>query len=204
MSDPLLTELFAFVQVIVIDLLLAGDNVIVICLVAAGLPDEERRRAIVLGIVIALLSRIGFSIVAVQLLDIVGLLFAGGLLLLWVTWKLWRELHTGGGVAAAASAAVPDRPSVPQPGKRFSTAVLQIAVADISMSLDNVLAVAGAARENMVALVVGLVLSVALMGSAAALIVRFMHSVRWLQYLGVAIVMIYEGGGDLLAMMATP
>jgi len=161
----------ALLQVIMIDLVLAGDNAIVIGLAAAGLPKEQRSKAILIGIVAATILRIGFASITVQLLQIIGLLLAGGVLLLWVCWKMWRELRAGpehdldaieNGLNADGTAN--------GPRKTLSQAIWQITVADVSMSLDNVLAVAGAAREHPTILIFGLVLSIALMGVAASFI----------------------------------
>jgi len=174
--------LAAFLQVIMIDLVLAGDNAVVIGLAAAGLPREQRRRAILVGIVAATLMRVGFAFVAVRLLAIIGLLLAGGVLLLWVAWKMWRELR-----------AAPHIEDVELPGgaprKSFAQAVWQIVLADVSMSLDNVLAVAGAARDHLEALVFGLGLSILLMGVAANLVARLLNRYRWIAYIGLAIVL---------------
>lgn len=174
-------SLAAFLQVIMIDLVLAGDNAVIIGLAAAGLPPERRSRAILVGIVVATLLRIALAAVAVELLAIVGLLLAGGILLLWVTWKMWRELrgqrHHKAGPAAEA------------PRKTFAQAAWQIVFADISMSLDNVLAVAGAARDHPAALVFGLGLSIVLMGVAANMIARLLERQRWIAYVGLAIIL---------------
>ncbi len=176
----------ALAQVIMIDLVLAGDNAVVIGLAAAGLPPERRSRAILVGIVAATVLRIMFAAVAVELLAIVGLLLAGGILLLWVCWKMWRELrsapHAEGGHDAAGAKQ-----------KTFAQAAWQIVVADISMSLDNVLAVAGAAREHPAALVFGLGLSIVLMGVAASFIARLLHKHRWIAYVGLAIILYVAG-----------
>lgn len=171
----------AFLQVIMIDLVLAGDNAVVIGLAAGGLPPERRHRAILVGIGAATLLRIALAAVAVELLAIVGLLLAGGILLLWVTWKMWRELrgqrrHKAGTAAEA-------------PRKTFAQAAWQIVFADISMSLDNVLAVAGAARDHPAALVFGLGLSIVLMGVAANMIARLLERRRWIAYVGLAIIL---------------
>jgi YjbE family integral membrane protein len=185
-----MTDLFsqaalaALAQVIVIDLVLAGDNAVVIGLAAAGLPQAERTRAILVGIIAATAMRVAFAFVAVELLAIVGLLFAGGILLLWVSWKMWRELRAGkhsmdGTLTGEAG----------QPRKTFAQAAWQIVAADISMSLDNVLAVAGAAREHPVALIFGLVLSIVLMGVAANFIARTLQRHRWIAYGGLAIIL---------------
>ncbi len=171
----------ALLQVIMIDLVLAGDNAVVIGLAAAGLPAERRRQAILVGVIAATVLRIGFAWVAVDLLAIVGLLLAGGILLLWVAWKMWRELHGqrhgNGDIAAAVKP------------KTFAQAAWQIVAADVSMSLDNVLAVAGAARDHPGALIFGLVLSVVLMGFAANFIARLLDRHRWIAYLGLAIIL---------------
>jgi YjbE family integral membrane protein len=203
--DSLLAQLSAFVSVVVIDLVLAGDNAVVVGMAAAGLPREQRRRVIALGIVLALICRIAFALIAVQLLAIIGLLLAGGLLLLWVAWKMWRELHPRVALHLSGPDPKPVRPVAKQP----LTAIWQIAVADVSMSLDNVLAVAGAARDHMTMLVFGLFLSIALMGAAATLVARFLERYRWLSYLGLAIItivalsMIWEGSGEVWKAVAS-
>jgi YjbE family integral membrane protein len=168
-------------QVIMIDLVLAGDNAVVIGLAAAGLPPERRGRAILVGVIAATVLRILFAWVAVDLLAIVGLLLAGGILLLWVAWKMWRELR-GRQHEQAGATKTPVR-------KTFAQAAWQIVAADISMSLDNVLAVAGAARDHPAALVFGLGLSVVLMGFAASLIARVLDRHRWIAYVGLAIIL---------------
>jgi YjbE family integral membrane protein len=181
--------LTAFLQVVMIDLVLAGDNAVVIGLAAAGLPKEQRGRAILIGIIAATVLRIGFASVTVQLLQIVGLLLAGGILLLWVCWKMWRELRSGGehqDLDAMNADAGANR-------KTMKQAVWQIIVADISMSLDNVLAVAGAAREHPMILVFGLGLSIALMGLAANLIARLLQNHRWIAYIGLIIILYVSG-----------
>jgi YjbE family integral membrane protein len=214
LSDPFFSQLYAFVSVVIIDLVLAGDNAIVVGMAASGLPREKQRRVIMLGIVLALVFRVVFALIAVQLLAIIGLLLAGGLLLLWVAWKMWRELHPGDGTGA-----VPDLNEIHNPGraaggaapgtKKTSTAIWQIAVADVSMSLDNVLAVAGAARDHMVMLVFGLVLAVALMGVAASFIAKLLARHHWLNYLGLAIItfvaltMIWEGAAEVWTVVAS-
>lgn len=195
--DPFVPEgaIAVFLQVIMIDLVLAGDNAVVIGLAAAGLSAQQRRRAIMVGIVAATLMRIGFALIAVRLLAIIGLLLAGGILLLWVSWKMWRELqaqpHDDEHATAGGSR------------KTFAQAVWQIVLADVSMSLDNVLAVAGAARDHPVTLVFGLGLSIVLMGFAANLIARVLTRQRWIAYVGLAIVlyvacdMIWRGAHEL-------
>jgi YjbE family integral membrane protein len=195
--DQILTQagIAAFLQVIMIDLVLAGDNAVVIGLAATGLPAERRRRAILVGIIAATAMRIGFAFIAVRLLAIIGLLLAGGILLLWVAWKMWRELR--------APEDDEDRAHGAAAHKTFAQAVSQIVLADLSMSLDNVLAVAGAARDHLVALVFGLGLSIVLMGVAASLIARLLSRHRWIAYIGLAIVlyvaldMIWRGALEL-------
>jgi YjbE family integral membrane protein len=191
----------ALAQVIMIDLVLAGDNAIVIGLAAAGLPKAQRARAILVGIIAATVLRIGFAAVTAQLLQIVGLLLAGGILLLWVCWKMWRELRAGHDQEEldAIDALGEGETLEGKPRKTFSQAAWQIVIADVSMSLDNVLAVAGAAREHPTILVVGLVLSIALMGIAATFIARLLRKHRWIAYVGFAVIlyvaceMIYRG-----------
>jgi YjbE family integral membrane protein len=176
----------ALIQVIMIDLVLAGDNALVIGLAAAGLPTEQRSRAILVGIVAATVLRIAFASIAVELLEIVGLLLAGGILLLWVCWKMWRELESP---AHKEAEAVLGTGEGQVRRKTFAQAAWQIVIADISMSLDNVLAVAGAARDHPAALVFGLALSIVLMGAAATFIARLLNSHRWIAYLGLAIIL---------------
>ena len=173
-------------QVIMIDLVLAGDNAVVIGLVAAGLPQAQRGRAILVGIVAATVLRIVFAGVALELLQIVGLLLAGGILLLWVCWKMWRELR-GPGQQETEAALTAGKVHLPR--KTFAQAARQIVVADVSMSLDNVLAVAGAARDHPAALVFGLGLSIVLMGLAASFIARLLNRHRWIAYVGLAIIL---------------
>jgi YjbE family integral membrane protein len=176
----------AFLQVMAIDLVLAGDNAIVIGLAAAGLPAESRARAILVGIIAATVLRLAFAAVAIELLAIVGLLLAGGILLLWVCWKMWRELRGPGAEETEAALRAGD---AQVPRKTFAQAAWQIVVADVSMSLDNVLAVAGAAREHPAALVFGLGLSIVLMGFAASFIARLLNRHRWVAYVGLAIIL---------------
>jgi YjbE family integral membrane protein len=204
-----MAELTALANVILVDLVLAGDNAIVVGIAVAGLPVHQRWRVMVFGIAAATLLRIVFASVTVQLLEIIGLLLAGGLLLLWVCWKMWRELRAGSLVdmsmghaprevtAETAGAAAP-------PQKTMRQAVTQIIVADVSMSLDNVLAVAGIAREHAWVLIFGLVLSVAFMGLAAGVIARLLARFHWIAYVGLAIIfyvalrMIYDGALELV------
>lgn len=199
-------SLVALGQVIMIDLVLAGDNALVIGLAAAGLPKEQRTRAILIGIGAATLLRIVFAALATQLLGIVGLLLAGGILLLWVCWKMWREIRISHREEAAAHHALEGDGANDngRPRKTFAQAAWQIVVADVSMSLDNVLAVAGAAREHVVVLVIGLVLSVGLMGLAATVIARMLNRFYWISYIGLVIIawvafsMIWEGSREVL------
>jgi len=202
-----LSELSALAQVVVVDLVLAGDNAIVVGLVAAGLPREQRAKVILTGIIAATVLRVCFAVVTTQLLQIIGLTLAGGLLLLWVTWKLWREIraqknHAKAKAAKGGAAAHADDPIGPP--KSMRQAVIQIVLADISMSLDNVLAVAGISLEHTWVLVFGLVLSVALMGLAAALIAGLLKRFPWVSYIGLAIIfyvavkMIYSGSIDVM------
>jgi YjbE family integral membrane protein len=186
----------ALLQVIAIDLVLAGDNAIVIGLAAAGLPADQRKKAILVGIIAATLLRIGFALITTWLLAIGPmLLIAGGLLLLWVCWKMWRELRTShedehAATEALANADLNNDGSVGG-GRRktFAQAAWQIVIADVSMSLDNVLAVAGAAMEHPTVLIFGLVLSVALMGFAATFVARLLHKYRWIAYIGLLIIL---------------
>ncbi|WP_242126859.1 YjbE family putative metal transport protein [Sphingobium sp. Sx8-8] len=189
--------LAAFGQVLMIDVLLAGDNAIVVGALAAGLPAEQRRKVILIGIIAALVLRIAFALVVTQLMQIVGLILAGGLLLLWVAFKMWRELHPerGGDTPETSD----DDISGLRPAKSFAGAAWAVAVADVSMSLDNVLAVAGAARDHPGILIIGLILSVALMGIAANIIAKYIERFRWIAYIGLAVIvyvafkMIYDG-----------
>jgi len=196
-----MTEMFtpeamsALLQVIMIDLVLAGDNAIIIGLAAAGLPKDQRTKVIVIGIVAATVLRIGFAAVTTQLLQIVGLLLAGGVLLLWVCWKMWRELQHQR-QEAAANEALQDadldkdgKVAAGAPRKTFGQAVWQIVIADVSMSLDNVLAVAGAARDHPNVLIFGLILSVALMGLAASFIANLLQKHRWIAYVGLIVIL---------------
>jgi len=202
-------ELVALAQVIVVDLVLAGDNAIVIGIAVAGLPIERRARVMILGIAAATLLRIMFAAVTVQLLQIIGLLLAGGLLLLWVSWKLWRELRNqrleAQRAAQEAETVLPGQAAERRPVKSTRDAIVQIIVADVSMSLDNVLAVAGVAREHTWVLVVGLALSVAFMGLAAAFIARLLNRHQWIAYVGLVIIlyvalrMIWQGAMEVIA-----
>ena len=197
LEGELIPQLTALFSVVLIDIVLAGDNAVVVGTAAAGLPEAQQRRVIFIGAVLALVARVIFALVATQLLAIIGLLLAGGILLLWVAWKIWRELHRDGNAQASAKAAK-------RKPKTMGSAIVQVAVADISMSLDNVLAVAGAARDHPYIMVFGLVFSVALMAVAAQLIARLIDRHRWIAYVGLLIVlivagkMIFEGGMEVL------
>lgn len=191
----------AFGQVILIDIVLAGDNAIVIGALAAGLPADQRKKVILIGIIAALVLRIGFALVVTQLMAIVGLIFAGGVLLLWVAWKMWREIGHGG-ESAGSPEIEGDEHSGLKPAKSFAGAAWAVAVADVSMSLDNVLAVAGAARDHPGILMIGLVIAVALMGVAANVIAKYIERYRWIAWIGLLVIvyvagsMIYTGITD--------
>ncbi|AVM73928.1 YjbE family putative metal transport protein [Magnetospirillum gryphiswaldense] len=194
-----LDSLSSLLQVIAIDVALAGDNALVVGMAAAALPLAQRRRAIVIGIAAAAVLRIIFAIFTLQLLKVVGLLLAGGLLLLWVSWKLWREIKMHEAEESEQEAAATGE-------KSFAAAVTQIVVADVSMSLDNVLAVAGAARDHQMVMIIGLALSVALMGVAANAVAALLKRHHWVAYVGlliilyVALTMIWDGGQQVLAL----
>lgn len=184
--------LASFFEVVMIDLVLAGDNAIVVGALAAGLPAEQRRRVITIGIVAALVLRILFALIVTQLLQVIGLIFAGGLLLLWVAWKMYRELRHGGESPGSDEILGDERAGL-RPAKSFAAAAWAVALADVSMSLDNVLAVAGAAREHPWVLIVGLVLSVALMGIAANFIARYIERYRWIGWVGLVVILWVAG-----------
>jgi YjbE family integral membrane protein len=197
----------AFVQILLIDIVLAGDNAIVIGALAAGLPADRRRKVILIGVLAALVLRIAFALVVSQLLQIVGLVLAGGILLLWVAWRMYRELRDKQESGGSAEIAGGEHSGV-RPARTFASAAWGVALADVSMSLDNVLAVAGAAREHPYVLVVGLILSVLLMGAAANVIARYIDRYRWIAWVGllvilwVALKMIYEGAGHVAPVIA--
>jgi YjbE family integral membrane protein len=186
-------DLVALLQVVLIDITLAGDNAIVVGLAVAGLPDRQKRPAILLGIIGATVIRIALGAIALQLLAIIGLLLAGGLLLLWVCWKMFRDLRRPHGREATGEAKK----------KTLGQAMLQIILADVSMSLDNVLAVAGVAKGSTWILMLGLLLSVVLMGVAANLLAKVLERRRWIAWVGLAVVlyvavtMIWEGSADI-------
>lgn len=209
--------LFALFQVIMIDIMLAGDNALVIGMVAARVAPENRAKIILWGLGAAVLMRIGFAVITIQLLAIIGLLLAGGILLLWVAWRLYRDIRQAeqekAGVEAVTAAtdhvdtATDHVPATGVAAVPFRRAIFQVAMADLSMSLDNVLAVAGAAREHVWVLVVGLAFSIVLMGVAASFIARLLQRYHWLSYLGlvliiyVALMMIWHGSGDIPQLM---
>jgi len=192
MDPGLLRDLSAFLQVLLVDLTLAGDNAVVVGLAVAGLPARQKRPAIIVGIAAATVLRVLLGAVTLQLLEIVGLLLAGGVLLLWVCWKMFRELRRRHATMPGA-----------EPSKTLMQAMIQIVLADLSMSLDNVLAVAGAAQGNVWVLVVGLAMSVVLMGAAANLVASLLERYRWIAWVGLLVVlyislkMIWEGGHEV-------
>lgn len=195
--------LMALLQVLMIDLVLAGDNAVAVGLAAGGLPPKERKKVILYGLGAAVVLRISFALITTWLLGVIGLLLAGGFLLLWVCWKMWRELREQASHDQADAVAMvdsdPNTEPRARPAKSFKAAFIQVLIADVSMSLDNVLAVAGAAREHPGILIFGLLLSIALMGLAASAIANLLHKHRWIGFVGLAIVlyvavhMIWEG-----------
>jgi YjbE family integral membrane protein len=191
----------AFLQVLMIYLVLAGDNAIVVGALASGLPAAQRRKVILIGVIAALVLRVAFALVVTQLLQIVGLILVGGLLLLWVAWKMYRELHHAG-QSAGSPEIEGDEHSGIRPAKSFVAAAWAVAIADVSMSLDNVLAVAGAARDHPGIMIVGLIVAVALMGLAANVIAKYIERYRWIAYVGLLVIlyvagkMIYDGWID--------
>ena len=203
-SFDLWPQLAALVQVIAIDLVLAGDNAIVVGMAAATVPLEQRRKVIFWGIGAAIALRIFFALITTQLLAIIGLTLAGGVLLLWVCWKMFRELRSHGQDEVAPDEAIAQAEAKQGQTKSFGTAVWQILVADVSMSLDNVLAVAGAAKDHPTVLIIGLLLSVVLMGAAANMIAHLLHRHRWIGWIGLLIItyvaldMIWRGSQEVL------
>jgi len=183
----------AFMQVLLIDLVLAGDNAIVVGALAAGLPPEQRKKVILIGVLAALVLRIIFALMVTWLLGIVGLVLAGGLLLLWVAWRMYRDVKGHSGESAGSPEIVGDEHSGVKSTKTFAGAAWGVAVADVSMSLDNVLAVAGAAREHPGILIVGLIFAVALMGIAANIIAQYIERYRWIAWVGL-VVIVYVAG----------
>ena len=195
-------EISALLQVIVVDLVLAGDNAIVVGMVVAGLPKHQRPKAMFIGIAAAALMRIGLAVFTLRLLEIIGLMLAGGLLLLWVCWKLWREIQEQRRLREQERHE--SKTSEPAASKSMGQAIFQIVLADISMSLDNVLAVAGVARQHTWVLIVGLTLSVAFMAFAATIISKLLQRHHWIAYIGLAVilyvscVMIWDGAHHVL------
>ena len=200
----------AFVQVLLIDLVLAGDNAIVVGALAAGLPAEQRKKVILIGVIAALVLRIIFALMVSWLLGIVGLVLAGGLLLLWVAWKMYRDVTRSEAHESSGSPEiVGDENSGIPAAKSFAVAAWSVAIADVSMSLDNVLAVAGAAREHPGILIVGLIFAVALMGIAANIIAKYIERYRWIAWVGLAVIvyvagkMIWEGWHEVQPFVMT-
>jgi YjbE family integral membrane protein len=197
----------ALIEILFIDIVLAGDNAIVVGALAAGLPADQRRKVIMIGVLAALVLRIAFALVVSQLLQIVGLVLAGGLLLLWVAWRMYREIRDPN-ENPGSEEVVGDEHSGLKAPKSFASAAWGVALADVIMSLDNVLAVAGAARDHPYILVFGLVLSVILMGVAANYIARYIERYRWIAWVGllvilwVALKMIWEGAGHVAPVIA--
>ena len=215
-SPELASQATALGQVLMIDLVLAGDNAVAVGLAAAALAPEQRKKAILIGLAAAVILRIGFALITVQLLAIIGLLLAGGILLLWVCWKMWRELqeqktHDQAEAEAELETALsahhgggPPPEALGIKRKTFAAALIQIMIADVTMSLDNVLAVAGAAHEHPWIMVFGLILSIALMGVAATFIAKLLTKHRWIGYVGLVIVlyvavhMIWDGARSVI------
>jgi YjbE family integral membrane protein len=201
------SALTAFFEILFIDIVLAGDNAIVVGALAAGLPTDQRKKVILIGVIAALVLRIAFALVVSQLLQVVGLVLAGGILLLWVAWKMYRELRHQDESAGSQEVAG-DEHSGLKPARTFASAAWGVALADVSMSLDNVLAVAGAAREHPYVLVFGLVLSVLLMGIAANFIAKYIERYRWIAWGGLLVIlwvaakMIWEGAGHVAPVIA--
>jgi YjbE family integral membrane protein len=206
MESELMSQLVAFVQVIFIDLVLAGDNALVVGMAAASVPVDQRRKVIVWGTAAAVVLRIAFALVTTQLLQIIGLTLAGGLLLAFVAYQMYRELRTHGKDEVTPEEAE-EGVSTERP-KTVAAAVWQVAMADLSMSLDNVLAVAGAAKDHLEILVAGLVISIVMMALAANLIAKLIHKHRWLAWVGLAVIayvaleMIVRGGFQVAAAVA--
>jgi len=201
------SALAAFFEILFIDIVLAGDNAIVVGALAAGLPADQRKKVIMIGVLAALVLRIAFALLVTQLLQIVGLVLAGGILLLWVAWRMYRELRHKG-ESEGSDEVAGDEHSGLTPARSFASAAWGVALADVSMSLDNVLAVAGAAREHPYVLVFGLILSVLLMGLAANIIAKYIDRYRWIGWGGLIVIlwvackMIYEGAGHVAPHIA--
>src|SRR4051794_24023342 len=197
----------AFVEILLIDIVLAGDNAIVVGALAAGLPAEQRRKVILIGVLAALVLRIAFALLVTQLLQVVGLVLAGGILLLWVAWRMYREIRHKD-ESLGSDEVLGDEHSGLKPAKSFASAAWGVALADVSMSLDNVLAVAGAARGHPWVLVFGLILSVLLMGAAANIIARYIDRYRWIAWVGLVVIlwvatkMIFDGARNVAPHIA--
>ncbi len=202
------TAMAAFLQVLMIDVVLAGDNAIVVGALAAGLPAAQRKKVIALGVLAALVLRVVFALTVTWLLGIVGLVLAGGILLLWVAWRMYRDIK---GHSASESPGSPeiegDEHSGITASKSFAAAAWSVAIADVSMSLDNVLAVAGAARDHPGILIVGLIVAVALMGIAANLIAKYIERYRWIGWVGLTVIlyvaakMIWDGTHEVVPLL---
>ncbi len=192
------SALSALLQVLIIDITLAGDNAIVVGALAAGLPADQRLKVILIGVIAALVLRVFFALVVTQLLQVVGLVLAGGLLLLWVAWKMWRELRQGAHSPGSPEVEGDEHSGV-RSAKSFASAAWAVAVADVSMSLDNVLGVASAAKDHPGIMIVGLMFAVALMGIAANIIAKYIERFRWIAWIGILVIlwvagtMVYEG-----------
>jgi YjbE family integral membrane protein len=199
----------ALLSVILLDLVLAGDNAIVVGALAAGLPDDQRKKVIAIGVIAALVLRIVFALMVTWLMGIVGLVLAGGLLLLWVAWKMYRDITRQEATESPGSPEIiGDENSGIPAAKSFAGAAWAVAIADVSMSLDNVLAVAGAAKDHPGIMIVGLIFAVALMGVAANIIAQYIERYRWIAWVGLAVIiyvagkMIWEGWGDVQPYVA--
>ncbi|MBP6380786.1 MAG: TerC family protein [Sphingorhabdus sp.] len=197
------SALSAFLQVLMIDIVLAGDNAIVVGALAAGLPADQRKKVIAIGVIAALVLRVAFALMVTWLLGIVGLIFAGGVLLLWVAWRMYRDIGADHGTDSPGSPEITgDEDSGIKSAKSFVGAAWAVAIADVSMSLDNVLAVAGAAKDHPGIMIVGLIFAVALMGIAANIIAKYIERYRWIAWIGLAVIvyvaakMIYDGWVD--------
>jgi YjbE family integral membrane protein len=197
------SALSAFLQVLMIDIVLAGDNAIVVGALAAGLPADQRKKVIMIGVLAALVLRVIFALTVTWLLGLIGLIFAGGILLLWVAWKMYRDIHHNEATESPGSPEIEgDEDSGIRAAKSFAGAAWAVAVADVSMSLDNVLAVAGASKDHPGILIVGLIFAVALMGIAANIIAKYIERYKWIAWVGLAVIvyvafkMIYDGWVD--------
>jgi YjbE family integral membrane protein len=197
------SALAAFFQVLMIDIVLAGDNAIVVGALAAGLPADQRRKVIMIGVIAALVLRVIFALMVTWLLGLIGLVFAGGILLLWVAWKMYRDIHHNEAVESPGSPEIEgDEDSGIRPAKSFWGAAWAVALADVSMSLDNVLAVAGASKDHPGIMIVGLIFAVALMGVAANIIAKYIERYKWIAWVGLIVIvyvafkMIYDGWVD--------